>query len=92
MTPEVAEAAAAEWRERVAFPVLVTSSATGSGWTSCATSCCERVPVAAPEPEGAGEDEVAEFAVFRPAKSQAFDITRGPDGALDRLPASRSSA
>ena len=29
VTPEVAAEAAAEWRERVAFPVLVTSSATG---------------------------------------------------------------
>ena len=35
---------------------------------------------------------VAEFAVFRPAKTQTFDITRGPDGgwivagdAVDRL-------
>ena len=31
VTPEVAAAAAAEWRERVAFPVLVTSSATRLG-------------------------------------------------------------
>ena len=38
------------------------------------------MPVAEDAPEGAGEDEVAEFAVFRPASSQAFDITRGPDG------------
>jgi GTP-binding protein len=37
------------------------------------------VPVAPPDAEGAGEDEVAEFAVFRPIKGQAsFDITRGP--------------
>jgi GTP-binding protein len=80
VTPEVAEAAASEWRERVAFPVLVTSSATRLGLDELRNALLERVPVAEPQPEGSGEDEVAEFAVFRPAKSQAFDITRGPDG------------
>ena len=38
------------------------------------------MPVAPPEPAGSGEDDVAEFAVFRPAKTQTFDITRGPAG------------
>ena len=38
------------------------------------------MPVAPPEPEGAGEDDVAEFAVFRPTASRDFNITRGPDG------------
>jgi GTP-binding protein len=38
------------------------------------------VPVAEAEPAGSGEDEVAEFAVFKPAKSQEFEITRGPNG------------
>ena len=80
MTPEVAAAAAAEWRERVAFPVLVTSSATGSASAELRDELLGRVPVAAPEPEGAGEDDVAEFAVFRPAAAREFDITRGPDG------------
>ena len=80
MTPEVAAAAAAEWSERVAFPVLVTSSATASGLTELRDALLERVPVAPPEPAGSGEDDVAEFAVFHPAKKQTFDITRGPDG------------
>ena len=31
-------------------------------------------------PEAAGEDEVAEFAVFRPAKSHEFQISRESDG------------
>ena len=78
--PEVAAAAAAEWRARVAFPVLVTSSATGSGWPSCAASCSSACRWPTPAPEGAGEDEVAEFAVFRPAAARAFEITRGPAG------------
>lgn len=80
VTPEVAAAAASEWRGRVAFPVLVTSSATRLGLDELRGELLQRVPVAEPAPEGAGEDEVAEFAVFKPAKSQAFDITRGPDG------------
>src|SRR6478752_7827456 len=92
VAPEVAEAAAAEWRERVAFPVIVTSSATAFGLGELRDELLGRVPVAPPEPEGSGEDDVAEFAVFRPAKTQTFDITRGPDGgwivsgdAVDRL-------
>ena len=80
VTDEVAAAAAAEWRSRVAFGVLVTSSATRSGLAELRGELLSHVPIAEPAPEGAGEDEVAEFAVFRPAKSQAFEITRGPDG------------
>ena len=78
--PEVAEAAAAEWGERVAFPVLVTSSATGFGLPELRAELLARVPVAEPEPAGAGEDEVADFAVFRPAAAREFTITRGPGG------------
>jgi len=58
----------------------VTSSATRLGLDELRGELLQRVPVAEPEPEGSGEDEVAEFAVFRPAKAQAFEITRGPDG------------
>jgi GTP-binding protein len=77
---EAASAAAAEWRERVAFPVLVTSSATGAGLPELRGELLARVPIAEPEPEGAGEDEVADFAVFRPAADREFTITRGPAG------------
>jgi len=80
VTPEVAAAAASEWRSRVAFGVIVTSSATRLGLDELRGEMLQRVPVAEPHPEGSGEDEVAEFAVFRPAKAQAFEITRGPDG------------
>src|SRR3954449_9758323 len=48
VTPEVAEAAAGEWRERVAFPVLVTSSATGAGLDGLRGELLRRVPVAPP--------------------------------------------
>ena len=58
----------------------MTSSATRLGLAELRGELLSRVPVAEDAPEGAGEDEVAEFAVFRPASSQAFDITRGPDG------------
>ena len=51
-----------------------------SGWTSCAASCWRGCRWPSPSPRASGEDEVAEFAVFRPAKSQDFEITRGPDG------------
>jgi GTP-binding protein len=78
--PETAAAAAGEWRERVAFPVLVTSSATGLGLAELRGELLARVPIAEPIAEDAGEDEVADFAVFRPAASREFNITRGPDG------------
>src|ERR687889_452944 len=58
VTPEVAAEAAAEWRERVAFPVIVTSSATSIGLAELRGELLERVPVAPAEPEVAGEDEV----------------------------------
>ncbi|MDA0171274.1 GTPase ObgE [Solirubrobacter taibaiensis] len=81
VTPDMAAEAAAEWRERVEFPVIVTSSATSIGLTELRGELLERVPVAPPESEVAGEDEVAEFAVFRPVKGRpSFDITRGPAG------------
>src|SRR3954468_2458013 len=80
VAPEVASAAAADWRSRVAFPVLVTSSATRLGLDELRGALLERVPVAEPEPAGSGEDEVAEVAVFKPANSREFEINRGPDG------------
>ncbi len=78
--PELAEAAASEWRERVDFAVLVTSSATGLGLVELRNELLARVPVAEPAPEGAGEDEVAEFAVLRPGAGRAFDISRADSG------------
>jgi GTP-binding protein len=80
VTPDVAAAAVADWRERVGFPVLLTSSATGAGLVELRNELLARVPVAEPAPEGAGEDEVAEFAVFRPGASKAFEVGRTDSG------------
>jgi GTP-binding protein len=93
VTAEQAETAAAEWRERLGFPVIVTSSATRQGLDALARELLRRVPAAEPVAEdGAGEDEVAEFKVFRPAAGRAFDVERVGDGefrvtgeAVDRL-------
>jgi GTPase len=95
VAPEVAERAAADWRERLAVPeaddfapglsappVLVTSSATGHGLDDLRRELLRRVPVAEPIPEDAGEDEVAEFQVFRPARGRAFEVERTGDGAF----------
>ena len=96
VAPEVAEAAADAWRARLgdAVPVLVTSSATRAGLDVLARELLRRVPAAEPVPEAvaAGEDEVAEFRVFRPAAGRAFEVERIGAGefrvtgaAVDRL-------
>jgi GTP-binding protein len=74
--PETADAAAAEWGERLGVPVIVTSSATGQGLDDLRRELLRRVPVAEPVPEDAGEDDVAEFQVFRPAARRAFEVER----------------
>jgi GTPase len=78
VTPEAASAAASEWSARVAFPVLVTSSATGQGLPELRRELLERVPLVEVAPEV--EDEVADYAVFRPAAAHEFSVSRGPGG------------
>ena len=95
VTPEAAADAQAAWRAVVgeAVPVLITSSATRQGLDELARELLRRVPPAQPvELEAAGEDEVAEFKVFRPAARRSFDIERVGDRefrvtgeAVDRL-------
>jgi GTP-binding protein len=95
VAPEVAEAAAADWRGRLGddVPVLVTSSATRAGLDELARELLRRVPPGEPVAlEAAGEDDVAEFRVFRPAAGRAFSVERVADGgfrvtgeAVDRL-------
>ena len=103
---EDALAAAAAWRERLvtadqdcvgedgglSVPVVVTSSATGQGLDELRRLLLQRVPPADPVDAGAGEDEVAEFQVFRPAAGRAFAVERVGSGefrvtgeAVDRL-------
>jgi GTP-binding protein len=74
--PETADAAATQWSERLGVPVVVTSSATGQGLDDLRRELLRRVPVAEPVPEDAGEDDVAEFQVFRPAAGRAFAVER----------------
>jgi GTP-binding protein len=80
VTAEAAERAAAEWRARLPeVPVVVTSSATRQGLDELARELLRRVPVEAPvavEDVAAGESEVAEFQVFRPAAVRAFEVQR----------------
>jgi GTP-binding protein len=95
VSPEAAEAAAEDWRVRMGedVPVLVTSSATRAGLDTLARELLRRVPAAEPvELEAAGEDEVAEFKLFRPAARREFEVEKIGAGefrvtgeAVDRL-------
>ena len=81
----VEDDAAREWRGRLGpeVPVIVTSSATGEGLDELARELLRRVPVAEPEPEEtSGEDDVAEYRVFRPAARRQFSVTRVGDAAF----------
>ena len=89
-----AAAAAAAWRDRLGgdVPVLVTSAATGVGLDELRRELLRRVPVAEAAPQGAGEDEQAEYQVFRPAAARAFEVEQLGSGewrvsgpAVDRL-------
>jgi GTPase len=95
VAPEAAEEAASAWRERMGedAPVIVTSSATRQGLDLLTRELLHRVPPAEPVAlEAAGEDEVAEFKLFRPAAGRAFEVERLGKGefrvtgeAVDRL-------
>ena len=85
-------AAAGEWEKRLGVPVIVTSAATGQGLDVLGRELLRRVPIAEPVDEAAGEDDVAEFQVFRPAAGRAFEVEKVGDGefrvtgaAVDRL-------
>jgi GTP-binding protein len=89
VTPEAADEAVREWRARVAahVPVLLTSSPTGLGLDELKRELLRMVPLAtaaeaAAAEAGAGEDDVAEYRVFRPAASREFTIDRTPAGAF----------
>jgi GTPase len=78
--PEQAERAAAEWRERLgdAVAVLVTSAVTRAGLGDLARELLQHVPLEAPRPSGelAGEEELAEHRVFRPAAERGWRVER----------------
>jgi GTPase len=82
---EDAARVAAAWRERLGedVPVLVTSSATGQGLDDLSRELVRRVPVLDDVPgEAVGEDDVADFQVFRPAARRAFEVEQTGDGAF----------
>jgi GTPase len=78
VAPEEAEAAAEEWRARLDVPGIVTSSATRQGLDELARELLRRVPLEKPvaDDDVAGESDVAEFQVFRPAARRAFEVER----------------
>jgi len=85
---ETAEAAAAEWRERLgegALDVVVTSAATGRGLDDLRRALVEHVPAEAPAGEPAGAhaaapaEPEAEHRLYRPGE-EGFTVERGPDG------------
>jgi GTP-binding protein len=77
-----AAAARATWSERLGedVPVIVTSSATGTGLDALAGALVARVPEDAPvvdEPE-----TLAEHMTFRPAADRGFKVSRLDDGSF----------
>ena len=82
VAPGAAEAQAAAWRERLGaeVPVLVTSSATGSGLDELAAELLRSVPLAPPGELVAVEPELAEHLIFRPARGRGFRVERDGDG------------
>jgi GTP-binding protein len=81
---EDADAAAELWREHLGgdVPVLVTSSATGTGLDALAAELLRRVPLDAPSSMAvtALDTPLAEHRVFRPASDRGFSVTRTDDG------------
>jgi GTP-binding protein len=82
VTPDAAQTAAADWRERLGgrVPVLVTSSATGEGLDALTGELMRMVPAAEPVPKARDAAELAEHRVFRPAADRAFEIQRAGAG------------
>ena len=78
-----AAAGATEYEEGFLPPVLVTSSATRQGLDELERELLRRVPVAEPVAAAAGEDELAEYKVFRPAQGSEFEVSRLPTGAFN---------
>jgi GTPase len=81
---DAAEAAAAEWRERLGddVPVVVTSSATALGLDTLAAELLRRVPIerAGAAEQLAAEEELAEHRVFRPAAGTGWRVDRRDEG------------
>ena len=86
--PDEVTAAVAEWQRRLGseVPVLPTSSATGQGIDDLKKELLRLVPLGdAQAGEAAGEDDVAEYRVFRPAARTAYDVHRDPETGVFRV-------
>ncbi len=81
VTPDAAEQAAAEWRERLGehVPIVRTSSATSEGLDELRLLLLQHVPVAAPV-EVPDVEELAEHRVFRPAAARGFQVELVEEG------------
>lgn len=81
VTPEEADEAEAQWRERLGeeVPIVRTSSATGAGVDALKKLLLQHVPVTAPV-EVVDVDGLAEHRVFRPAARRGFHIEMGEEG------------
>jgi GTP-binding protein len=79
VTPEQAEAARAEWADRVDFEVVVTSAATGQGLDELTGAIVRSVPE---EIEVAAEQQeaLAEHRVYRPGADDGYRVERAADG------------
>ncbi len=97
VTPEEADRAAGEWRARVGggpageresgssgeapIPVVVTSSATGSGLRELVDRIFANMPESVPEPGEAALSELPEHRVFRPGGDRGWAVERAGEGA-----------
>jgi GTPase len=88
--PEMAPGLAAEWQRRLADEphvccerdkplVLAVSSATGVGAERLARAIFTQTAPLAPSEEPAGEEAVAEHAVYRPGRADGYDVERSGD-------------
>jgi GTPase len=97
LPPQRIAEAIAQWSERLGgeVPVIATSSATGAGAAELASELLHRVPSLATEPVAgsdagtpaaagapAGEAELAEHMVFRPAAPGGFVVERIAEGSF----------
>jgi GTP-binding protein len=76
---EVAEAAAAEWRERLGVGVIVTSAATGRGLEDLRRAILEGVPEELPAPVAPSVENLAAHRTYRP-QGDGFHVERTADG------------
>jgi GTPase len=83
-----ADAAVAEWSDRLggdALAVLSASSATGTGIEALRRALLAAVPEPAPArtADGAGSEFEAEHIVYTPAGAQGFDVERVEEGSFE---------